>query len=73
MCPFLLRIFLDVSRLIPIFIKFSILYDIKYRVTLHFPHHITNTHRQMSRNVTFSILYDVARPLSYYMIPNAEF
>ena len=64
---------LDVSRLIHFIVKFSTLHNIKYRITLHFPHHITNTHRQMSRNVTLSILCDGARPLSHYMIPNTEF
>ena len=36
-------------------------------------HYIFRVTYQMSRYVTFSILCDIARPLSHYVIPDAEF
>ena len=59
---------LDVSRLIQIFVKFSIY--IVSNATLHYISHVISL---LSRNVTFSILYDVARPLSHYVITDTKF
>nr|DAH18166.1 MAG TPA: hypothetical protein [Caudoviricetes sp.] len=60
--------FLDVSRLIQIFVKFSI-----YIVSNATLYYVCRVILHLSRYMSFSILYDIARTLSLHIITNIEF